>query len=551
MRWWTGSSRSETGQLTMTTKTGDTEATSVRGVASPKLSLGGWARWAWRQLTSMNTALVLLLLLAVAAIPGSLVPQRSADPNGVAQYFTRDPNAARVLDMFSAFDVYTSPWFSAIYLLLMVSLIGCLVPRIRYHVRALTAPPPRTPTNMDRLPVHVTARSDAALTDLHATAWSTLRSFRYRVHAYPGDHGQLSLAAERGYLRETGNILFHVAITVAIIALAVGSGLRHTGQRVLVEGQSFTNTRLAYDTYTAGPLVSDDSLTPFALTLDKLTVTYVTDNPAAFGMPRGYDARVSVTRPDDTATPGTANIRVNEPLDINGTNIYLLGNGYAPRIIVKDPRGNVVFDDMIPFLPQDANLTSLGVVKVPDGLREQIGMTGFLYPTPVTTRSGAAASALPILTDPVVTLNVYSGDLGLDNTTASNAYRLDTSKMTQLAGPGAPAAALTLTPGVSQQLPDGLGSIEISEIRRFASFELTSDPIQGVVLAAALTALAGVLAALFVPRRRIWVRFTPTAGTTRIDVAGLARGHDPGLEAAVRDLTARIIPPPPPQEKDT
>lgn len=43
---------------------------------NPRLSVSGWARWAWRQLTSMRTALVLLLLLAVAAIPGSLVPQQ-------------------------------------------------------------------------------------------------------------------------------------------------------------------------------------------------------------------------------------------------------------------------------------------------------------------------------------------------------------------------------------------------------------------------------------------------------------------------------------------
>ncbi len=38
-------------------------------------------RWAWRQLTSMRTALLLLLLLALAAVPGSVVPQRAVAVN--------------------------------------------------------------------------------------------------------------------------------------------------------------------------------------------------------------------------------------------------------------------------------------------------------------------------------------------------------------------------------------------------------------------------------------------------------------------------------------
>ena len=93
-------------------------------VTNPRLNLRGWLRWFWRQLTSMRTALLLLLLLAIAAVPGSLVPQRSSDPNGVSQYFRDHPDTAPWLDKLQAFDVYSSAWFSAIYLLLFISLIG-------------------------------------------------------------------------------------------------------------------------------------------------------------------------------------------------------------------------------------------------------------------------------------------------------------------------------------------------------------------------------------------------------------------------------------------
>ena len=120
-------------------------------VNSPALGVVGWARWGWRQLTSMRTALLLLLLLAIAAIPGSLVPQRSADPNGVTQYFTDNPDLAPILDGLQLFDVYTSAWFSAIYILLFISLIGCVIPRTQHHWKALRARPPRTPARLERL----------------------------------------------------------------------------------------------------------------------------------------------------------------------------------------------------------------------------------------------------------------------------------------------------------------------------------------------------------------------------------------------------------------
>jgi len=46
--------------------------------------LGEWLTWAWRQLTSMRIALILLFLLALASVPGSMLPQQGNDPAGVA-----------------------------------------------------------------------------------------------------------------------------------------------------------------------------------------------------------------------------------------------------------------------------------------------------------------------------------------------------------------------------------------------------------------------------------------------------------------------------------
>ena len=70
----------------------------------------------------MRTALVLLFLLAVAAIPGSVLPQRSVNIENVAAYYRAHPQLAPQLDRLGGFDVYGSAWFAAIYLLLFTSL---------------------------------------------------------------------------------------------------------------------------------------------------------------------------------------------------------------------------------------------------------------------------------------------------------------------------------------------------------------------------------------------------------------------------------------------
>jgi len=98
-------------------------------------------RRAWRRLTSMRTALILLFLLAVAAVPGSLLPQRPLNPDKTNSYLASHGGWGRFLNSIGAFDVFGSVWFAAIYLLLFISLVGCLIPRIRMHARAMVRKP--------------------------------------------------------------------------------------------------------------------------------------------------------------------------------------------------------------------------------------------------------------------------------------------------------------------------------------------------------------------------------------------------------------------------
>jgi len=490
----------------------------------------------------MRTALLLLLLLAVAAVPGSLVPQRTSDPNGVVLLYRQDPARAQVLEFFQLFNVYTSVWFSAIYLLLFISLIGCVIPRARHHWRALKEQPPRTPSHLTRLPVHseTIVATDVNLDLAAREAFGRLRAKGYRVAYFGLETARPSIAGERGYLRETGNLVFHVSLVGILVSVAIAGGFRYNGQRVIVQGETFTNARAAFDSFTPGQFFSDASLPVFSLTLDQFDVTYVEDDRRNLGFITDYIANVTTRESDGRQSTNV--IRVNNPLEVQGVDVFLLGNGYAPEVIVRDPAGGVVFRQRVPFLPQDSNLTSLGVVKVPDGLSEQVGIVGFFYPTKATLPSGAFSSSYPDLINPVMTLNVFVGDLGLNEGTPRSVYVLDTSAMTQLTGGDTTADSIELRPGEIASLPNGLGTVELGNVARFASFDMAYDPTKLPVLVFTLLGVLGLGLGLFVPRRRIWFRFERIdESSVKLEAGALARGEDPALAAALGTATSTVL----------
>lgn len=516
--------------------TDDGEGDAAR-VTQPALGPAGYLRFFWRQLTSMRTALLLLLLLAVAAVPGSLFPQRSSDPNGVVQYRENDPQLFDVLNTLQLFDVYTSVWFSAIYLLLFLSLIGCVLPRTRHHLAALRSRPPRTPARLQRLSGFTSLSTAADAGTAVDEAATLLKKQGYRVERY-ADGASTSVSAERGYLRETGNLVFHAALVGILIAVGIGGGFAYNGQRVIVEGASFTNLLTSYDSFTEGRFFDEGMLEPFSVRLDEFDAEY-TINRENFG-PQPLDYTASVTTTTADGEERAERIKVNAPLSIGGTQAYLLGNGFAPVITVRDANGDVAFSQAVPFLPFDANLSSTGVVKVPDAQPDDLAFIGLFYPSATSTASGALTSIWPEPDQPLLTLNLYTGDLGLDEGIGRNAYELNVDDLTKRTGTDTDEESLVLEIGDTVDLPDGLGSVTFEELRRFVSIDFHRDPTQGWVLAFAVLAVAGIVTGLFVPRRRVWVKaLHGTDGTVTIEYAGLARGDDPGLDRAVADVAEK------------
>jgi cytochrome c biogenesis protein len=493
-------------------------------------------RWFWRQLTSMRTALMLLLLLAIAAVPGSLVPQRGVDARAVEQYFADHPTSAPILDKLGFFAVYSSPWFSAVYLLLMVSLIGCILPRSIVYFRAARARPPRAPRNFSRLPASATFETDKTDDEVVAAARTALG--RARVDVVDRD-GVREVSAEKGFLREAGNLVFHVSIVVVLVGVAVGTLYGYRGSVIVTDsGGRFANSLTQYDEFSSGTLFTNDDLPPFALTLDKVTARFQPFGSPQAGAPREFRARGTYT-----AKPGEAqkpfDITVNHPLAIGNTSVYLLGQGYAPVFKITDEEGNVAFDDVVPFLPADPTYTSNGIIKVPDAKPEQLGFQGFFLPTAVTQGGEAlSSSAHPAAANPLVGLNVWHGDLGLDDGLSQSVFILDKSKMKQYRN-GDQAFRVSLQPGQVQDLPGG-GSIEFVELRQFARFQIGSAPLVKVPLIGIVAGLLGLMTSLTIKPRRTWIRTRREGSRTVVDVAVLDRVPRDDLPADLDDFLERF-----------
>jgi cytochrome c biogenesis protein len=498
----------------------------------------------WRGLTSMRTALVLLFLLALAAVPGALLPQRTLNQRLVDQYFADHPTLAPLLDEAQLFGVFAAPWFAAVYLLLMVSLVGCLLPRTAEQVRALRAPLVGTPRHLGRLPHSAAATlPDEAAADVEARVRRSLRGWRAEWRDEPG--GVRTVSAERGQLREVGNLVFHLSVLGLLVAFAAGKLFGYEGQVIVLSGGGqFCNTGiLGYDSFRPGLRVDGTDLVPFCVRVDDFHATYEPNGqPASFTAGIGYQTAADLAAGSDTWRGTT--VAVNHPLRTDGSRLYLLGHGYAPRFTVTWPDGTQRTGE-IQWRPVDpVTLLSEGATKfarpgVTDEQQRRAGglaVTGLLAPT--SSGGQVVTSVFPAADDPEVAVDVLRGDLGLDDGRGQSIFTVDRSGLAD--GSLAQVARKNLRPGEELTLDDGT-RVRFDGVRDWVSLQVSHDPAQGWVLGFAVAMLAGLMVSLAVRRRRFWARLTPGAGGTDVELGGLARTDRAGYGEEFDRLRAEVL----------
>jgi cytochrome c biogenesis protein len=501
-----------------------------------------YVRIAWRALTSMGTALVLLFLLALGAVPGALLPQRSLNESKVQQYLATHPDLGPWLDRFQLFDVFSSLWFTAIYVLLFISLVGCLTPRTIEHIRSLRAVPVPAPRNLARLPKHATATvsgtPDAVVQDISGK----LRGWRREVRH---SDGATEISAEKGYLREFGNIVFHFSLLGLLVAIAVGKLFGYEGNVIVIAngGPGFCSASpAAYDSFRAGNSVDGTSLYPMCLRVNDFQARYLpTGQATSFASNIDYQAGADLA----SGTWRPYRLEVNHPLRVGGDRVYLQGHGYAPTFTVTFPNGQQR-TQTIQWRPDNAQtLLSSGTIRVdpPAGLyppdqrrKQQIAITGLFAPTQQLDGT-LLSSSFPALNDPAVAVDIYRGDAGLDTGRPQSLFTLDTRLIEQKRL--TKVKRINLAQGEQVRLDDGT-VVQFNGATPFVNLQVSHDPGQVWVLLFAMTMMAGLVVSLIVRRRRVWARITPGTperngpelksepGAVSVELGGLARTDNSG-----------------------
>lgn len=516
---------------------------SAGSLLAPMMQRG---RNTWRALTSMGTALVLLFLLALGAIPGALLPQRSLNAGKVDDYFAEHPRLGPWLDRLQAFDVFASFWFTAIYVLLFISLVGCLAPRTLEHVKSLRAVPVPAPRNLSRLPKHATAQLAGEPAELATTMTSRLRGWRKVTRT--GDDDAVELSAEKGYLREFGNLVFHFALLGLLIAVAVGKLFGYEGNVIVIAdgGPGFCSASpAAFDSFRAGNTVDGTALHPMCVKVDDFGAHYLPSGQAT-----SYAADIEYQSGDDLTADTWRSYRlsVNHPLRVGGDRVYLQGHGYAPTFTVVFGDGQTR-TSTVQWRPDNSvTLLSSGVTRIdpPAGMypdprqrrAHEIAIQGLFAPTEQLDGT-LLSSSFPAPNAPAVAVDIYRGDTGLDTGRPQSLFGLDPRLIEQ--GRLVKVARVNLGAGESVRLDDG-AEVRFDDAVPFINLQVSHDPGQLWVLLSAATMMAGLVVSLIVRRRRVWIRISPVGpATVSVELGGLARTDNSGWGDEFERLTARLL----------
>ncbi|MDH4197182.1 MAG: cytochrome c biogenesis protein ResB, partial [Candidatus Aminicenantes bacterium] len=253
-----------------------------------------------RFFASLKLAIVLLIVLAVASVFGTLIPQgRSA-----AEYAARYGALAQPLIRLQFTSLYHSAWFLAVLFLFALNIIVCTLTRLAPKFRRAFRPKvPSDPKAISALAVKDRSKRNAAVAEAAAEVRAVLNKHHYRVRKAESE-SRVFLLGRKRVLGWFGSDVVHIGLLV-ILAGAIVTGLG--GFRTdlsLKEGQTLEVPR-------AG----------FLLRLDKFETEYY---------PQGgvKDWKSSLTVLDGGAAVMSGVVEVNHPLSYRGFSFYQTSYGW-------------------------------------------------------------------------------------------------------------------------------------------------------------------------------------------------------------------------------
>ena len=452
----------------------------------------------------MRTALVLLLMLALASVAGSLIPQEPNTPERVAQFQVAHPLASQIYSAFGFFNVFGSWWFTLITFLLFTSLVACLLPRTRAVFRSMRQKPVHA-REIDSFRHYEEREVNADPEEAIARSHAVLRRRLFRVARAPD---KTALAAEKGLLREAGSLVFHWAFILVLVGVIVGKGTGYSGRIAVIEGQTWVDAGANYDGQVRTGRYFTGDYSGIGVNLESFQDTY-----RQSGQPMDFVSHVGLL--DRNGAPiRSEDIRVNHPAQVGDLRIFQFDWGWAPVVQVRQD-GRVIASDPILFVRQAAPdgvpqlaMPWVGILKLPS-IQPQAGLKLELWPDSrgfLAMTQGQPVAMLQAF-DPFIRFSVYRGQL-----TDPSQRTLDTAGM-RVTAQGIVGAGQTvdLNTGRAATSRSSL-TVSFPELRKYSVFQVTRDSGVPTVVVAAILILLGLLPALYTSRRKVWVQAEAVSG---------------------------------------
>lgn len=453
----------------------------------------------WHLFSSVRLTVALLIIIAIASVLGTLIPQREE-----AIDFARSlsPETLRVFTWFSLFDMYHSLWFRLLLALLTLNLIICSIDRFPVSLkRSRTIPSPERKRPFENLPPDQSFQAKITSKDAADHIRAYLRSHYRNLHTKESANMHHHFS-EKGAYSHFGVYIVHFSVLLILIGGLIASMIGFEGYVNILEGETvdFVHGRDFGDHKGHYPL-------GFEVRCDAFSVDFYEN-----GTPKDY--RSELTFITDGEEIEKQVLRVNHPVRFRGMTFYQANYGTIPgkKAHLKLVRAG---DDQnyqtraieigAPFeLP--GNEGQFQVVKVTGNFRDMLG-------------PAALMSVVP-----------HGGK-------EIRFWIFQKWEMIRRQFPKEMLDSPMLNPSAFRPYTFFLDDIEK---QYYTGLQVNKAPGVSIVWVGCFLLVLGFIITFFTSHRKIWVQISREKSKTRVKVAGSANKNPVGLQRELNHLTQNL-----------
>jgi cytochrome c biogenesis protein len=441
---------------------------------------GGYLQTLWVFFCSLRLTISLLIVLAVASVIGTLIPQ--GPQKGYLEHI--GPAKVKIYSALGFFDMYHSWWFILLLYLLTLNIIACSVKRLPKVWKTISEPQLILDGPLEK---SLSLSHDFKMNEDDIAIRDRMVSFLKAEFASPvvtEVDGVHHLFAQKAPYCRLGVYVVHTSVIIIFIGAMIGSLFGYKAFVDIVEG-SYTSTAL--NSRNGKPLDLG-----FALRCEKFSVSFYNT-----GAPKEYKSILTVLEKGEPV-PGFTNVPVivNNPLTYKGVAIYQSRYGTA---------GNYQFSVRLRNRGLSLTITARQGERIPlpDGSTMQL-----LETVPDVSRF------MPQLSGAAARIETVSPQGDLQQFVLFRNYpRFDEKRGGDL-----------------------IFTFEGMDERYYTGLQVAKDPGVRVVWLGCVLMVVGICMAFYLSHRRIWIRIAHG----RITMAGSASKNPEGFRITFDNMVEKL-----------